>query len=51
MCNELSKSYALSSVNDLNMAFFYVNEIYDGIVIGPRTITQIESILKTWNNS
>lgn len=51
MGNELSKSYALKSVNDLNMAFFYVNEIYDGVVIGPRSINQIESIFKTWNNS
>jgi hypothetical protein len=47
--NEMSKAFGLKSVNDLNMAFIYVNAVYDGIIIGPRTKEQLESTLKTWN--
>ena len=39
----------LSTVNDLNMAFIFLNTIYNGIIIGPRTAEQLISTFKTWD--
>ncbi|RXJ78000.1 oxidoreductase [Arcobacter sp. F155] len=39
----------LSTVNDLNMAFIFLNTIYNGIIIGPRTVEQLISTFKTWD--
>ncbi|UXC30016.1 aldo/keto reductase [Aliarcobacter butzleri] len=39
----------LSTVNDLNMAFIFLNTIYNGIIIGPRTVEQLISTVKAWN--
>jgi aryl-alcohol dehydrogenase-like predicted oxidoreductase len=47
--NEMVKNIELNSVNDLNMAFIYVNKTYNGIIIGPRTTKQLSSTFKTWN--
>ncbi|KLE11282.1 hypothetical protein AF79_01470 [Aliarcobacter butzleri L354] len=39
----------LSTVNNLNMAFIFLNTIYNGIIIGPRTVEQLISTFKTWS--
>lgn len=37
------------SINDINMSFIYTNLAYDGIIIGPRNLEQLNSTLKTFN--
>ena len=39
----------LSTVNDLNMAFIFLKTIFNGIIIGPRTVEQLISTFKTWD--
>lgn len=38
----------LSTVNNLNMSFIFLNTIFNGIIIGPRTVEQLISTFKTW---
>lgn len=48
--NKFIKSINLKSANDLNMAFIFINQMYNGVIVGPRTNIQLASTFNTWNN-
>lgn len=44
----LIQGFGLENINDLNTAFIFLNPIYSGIIIGPRTEEQMSLTFKSW---
>ena len=38
----------MDTVNGINMSFIYINPAYDGVIIGPRNLEQLNSTLKVF---
>ncbi len=46
--SSILKDIKLEGINDLNMAFIFLNPVYSGIIIGPRTSKQMSSTYESW---
>lgn len=46
--DKVVQDLGLENINDLNMAFIFINPIYSGIIIGPRTEDQMSLTFKSW---
>lgn len=46
--NDFLSGVGLDTVNGINMSFIYINPAYDGIIIGPRNLEQLNSTLKVF---
>lgn len=46
--DEVIKDAGIQSVNDLNMAYIYTMQVYNGIIVGPRTTEQLIKTFETW---
>jgi hypothetical protein len=47
--NNILSDIGFNTINDINMSFIYTNPAYDGIIIGPRNLGQLNSTLKTFH--